>query len=1278
MPQNKSLIIGVAICSLILGLASSGSHPTSGSAGYTGAPGDSTCGQSGCHTGGNASFDGEVIIDGLPATITTGLTYTISVTVTNPNGNATRAGFQMLVLTGTNTNAGTMANESPNTEIKTVFGGKKYFGHSPAQNFPVSNELSFSVDWTAPATVGSNPVIKFYASAVIANGNNSNSMDRVVLTNQIIPIQAGAAPLSVSITSVFGTTCAGVNNGSATAVPAGGTTPYTYVWNNGATGAQVFNLPAGLAIVTVTDNIGSTSTASTNISSPPALMAVASGSVVCQGASNGSAIVIASGGVGGYTYSWSNGGTASTLFNLPAGNYTVTVSDANSCTKTSEASVTTSPPMNLNSSLNHVRCAGGNDGSIILSVTGGVTPYTYLWSNNSTSNVLNNLTAGTYTVTVTDNVLCTKTASYIISQPGPLAVGFTNVVNATCNGYANGSATMNISGGTSSYHYQWSNGASGNGAINTQSNLSAGIYSVTATDFFDCQKTASVTISQPAPINIQVINQVPVSCFGGSNGGISISTNGQSGTVSYLWSNGATTNSLINLSAGQYHLTITDNGNACTQTASYTISQPNPLTLTVFGLTNPSCFGSSDGSAAIVASGGNSNYNYLWSNGGTTAFQNNLGAGTYVVTVTDQLACSATITANLIQPMAVSVNLISTTPASCLGANNGALNIIASNGFGPYQYLWSNGVTTASNINIPAGIYTATVTDSHACSSSGVFEVGTNSTFVLTLEEVANVQCHGDSSGSISLIANPTFTYLWSTGDTGSTLTNIPAGIYNVVATDNAGCQSQPLDITISQSPVIQSILTQSDTLNCPGEQSGLLALTLSGGTGVLSYAWSNNETSLTLDSLTSGTYSISITDSLNCEVDFQYIISETPQIIIEQANIQNVSCFDLSDGQISLIVSGGLDSLSYAWSNNATGNSLSGLNAGNYLVTISDENDCNIIETFSVAEPDSLQTEITVINETASGDNDGSIFINVVGGTSPYSILWSNGETTFTIDSLSSGVYNYEINDTNGCLVSGLVVVNAGNCLLSASYETTPATCSNSYDGVIDLNVTGSNGTFEVVIHSENGIVDSPLDSLTVGIYTLVITDTLACTALLPDIEITSIHPAIILDSLIIINPSTPDSQDGMLSVMLSGGTGTLEYVWTKDGNIIGNEPSVSNLTIGLYNLMVSDAEGCLYSINNIILEATNNSIEEFEKQVFLYPNPVNQQLNITNETGEMISRCDVSNMQGQVVFSQSVQGYESLTFNTDDLGVHEDGVYLIRLVIGGKVIIRKLMIMQ
>jgi len=430
---------------IIFGLSNASQHPISGSSGYTGAPPDSTCGQ--CHTGNNSNLDGSITIDGLPSTIITGETYTLTVTITNPNGNAVKGGFQMVALNGSNGQAGSYGATPPFTSLRNA-GGKIYFGHVNAQNFPGSNELSYSIDWTAPATTGTNPVIKFYAASVIANGADGNQNDRVVLTNLQIPIQSGAQPLEATIENVMDISCFSFQDGTATVSATGGTSPYTYQWSNGVTSMTNTTLPAGPFTVTVTDNVGATSTATETISSPPQIFVNASGSIVCIGASNGTASVLASGGTGGFSYEWNTGDITQNISNLETGTYFVTVTDANNCQATGSATVTESPEMTITFNTEDPQCFGDASGYALATVTGGTAPFTYSWSNGGTNQNIQNVTAGTYIITVTDIAQCTSTNTVTINNPQMIVGSTTIQQNISCFGGNNGVAMVSATGGT--------------------------------------------------------------------------------------------------------------------------------------------------------------------------------------------------------------------------------------------------------------------------------------------------------------------------------------------------------------------------------------------------------------------------------------------------------------------------------------------------------------------------------------------------------------------------------------------------------------------------------------------------------------------------------------------------------------------------------------------------------------------------------------------------------------------------------------------------------------
>ncbi|WP_306354269.1 T9SS type A sorting domain-containing protein, partial [Flavobacterium sp. '19STA2R22 D10 B1'] len=434
--------------------------------------------------------------------------------------------------------------------------------------------------------------------------------------------------------------------------------------------------------------------------------------VPCNGGSNGSATVTVSGGTGAYTYSWSpSGGTAATASGLTAGNYTVTITDANNCTTTQNFTINEPTPMAVTDVQTDVPCNGGSNGSATVTVSGGTGAYTYSWApTGGTAATASGLIAGNYTVTITDASNCTTTQSFTINEPTPITVTAVQT-DVPCNGASNGSATVTVSGGTGAYTYSWS--PSG-GTAATASGLTAGNYTVTITDANSCTTTQSFVINEPTPM-VVVTSQNNVPCNGASNGSATVTVSGGTGAYTYSWSpSGGTAATASGLTAGNYTVTITD-ANNCTTTQSFVINEPAPIAVTATQ-TNVSCNGASNGSATVTVSGGTGAYTYSWSpTGGTAATASGLTAGNYTVTITDANNCTTTQSFVITEPIAVFIN---TQPLSntITAGQNTTFTIGSTNATG-YQWQMStnnggnwNNVSNGGTNPLFAGATTATLT----------------------------------------------------------------------------------------------------------------------------------------------------------------------------------------------------------------------------------------------------------------------------------------------------------------------------------------------------------------------------------------------------------------------------------------------------------------------------------------------------------------------------------------------------------------------------------------
>ncbi len=518
--------------------------------------------------------------------------------------------------------------------------------------------------------------------------------------------------LTVNITG-SDETCIGCCDGSAAANVTGGVGAYTYSWNTSPvqTTATAAGLCAGSYIVNVTDSNGCSATNTVTIGSPACNItaSIVGTDVSCSGNCDGAANLIVSNGTAPYAYSWSNAAVTEDLTNLCAGVYTVTVTDAVSCTAT--GSVTISASNTLTAVITGVTpapCLEICDGIASAFATGGVQPYTYLWDDPSaqTNSIANNLCAGTYTVMVTDAAGCSDTAgATVISNPEIILA--VNTVNSTC-GNADGSATVTVSNGTSPYDYQWSTGDT----LSFADSLASGFYIVTVTDAVGCSNFSNVTISDANGPVITGTSVTGVTCNGGSDGAIIIGVGGGTAPYTYQWSNGSTTQNISNLVAGPYELTVTDAA-GCVLTQSITVTQPDAISLTI-SKQDATC-GNTDGSATVNVSGGTGVYAYAWSTGGTGSTESGLGAGIYYVTVTDANGCVDSAAVAVSNEGGPIITVDSIVDITCDNPSGGSIYITVTGGDEPYNYLWSNNDVTEDIVNVPGGNYNITVTDAAGC-----------------------------------------------------------------------------------------------------------------------------------------------------------------------------------------------------------------------------------------------------------------------------------------------------------------------------------------------------------------------------------------------------------------------------------------------------------------------------------------------------------------------------------------------------------------------------------
>ena len=816
-------------------------------------------------------------------------------------------------------------------------------------------------------------------------------------------------PLAITINRVItNVSCIGGNNGAIDITPSGGTPGYIFSWSHGPTTEDVNTLTAGSYIVTLTDGNGCTLDSTFTVTEPTALVInKAITNVTCNAGNDGAIDITPSGGTLGYTFSWSHGPITEDVGTLTTGNYTVTLTDANGCTLDSTFAVTEPTARVINKAITDVTCKAGIDGTIDITPSGGTPGYTFNWSHGPTTEDVNTLTAGSYTITLTDGNGCTLDSTFAVTEPTALVINKA-ITNATCNAGNNGAIDITPSGGTPGYTFSWSHGPTTED-VNT---LTAGSYTITLTDANGCTLDSTFAVTEPTA---RVINKAitDVTCKAGIDGTIDITPSGGTPGYTFNWSHGPTTEDVNTLTAGSYIVTLTD-GNGCTLDSTFTVTEPTALVINK-AITNVTCNAGNDGAIDITPSGGTLGYTFSWSHGPITEDVGTLTTGNYTVTLTDGNGCTLDSTFTVTEPTALVINKV-ITDVLCNGGNTGAIDITPTGGAGGYTFSWSDGPTTEDVSGLSAGSYTVTLTDANSCTLDSTFTVSEPLTSIIIDRIITVVSTVGGSDGAIDITPSggiPGYTFNWSNGPATEDVSGLSSGIYTVFVTDANNCT---LDSTFYVTEPNQIFIARTITnVSCNGGNNGEIDLYIVGGTPGYTYSWSHGPIIQDVTGLTAGIYSVTVTDALGISVDSTFTVAEPSPMVINRV-ISDVSCFNGSDGTIDVTVSGGTAGYTYSWSHGPINEDVDTLAAGSFTLTVTDANLCTLDSTYIVAEPTALIIDRVITNVSCNSGSDGSIDINVGGGTLDYTFSWSHGPIIEDVGLLTAGSYTVTITDASGC----------------------------------------------------------------------------------------------------------------------------------------------------------------------------------------------------------------------------------------------------------------------
>ncbi|MBK7586872.1 MAG: SprB repeat-containing protein [Bacteroidetes bacterium] len=1013
-------------------------------------------------------------------------------------------------------------------------------------------------------------------------------------------------------------TCNGGIDGSITTTATGGTgiINYNLQPTNQTNNTGLFtNLAANTYTILATDANGCTISTTLAITEPTLLSItnITFTDPTCVPGNDGSMTITASGGTLAYTYNIGGANQASNVFaNLGAGNYTITVTDANGCTATSTQTI--APPNSPTITAvvtTDVDCNGGNNGSITVTATGGLGALSYTLqpvNQNNATGIFTNLAAGVYTMTVADANGCTISSTATIIEPTILSWTATATTDVNCNGGNDGTLTATATGGTGiiNYNLQPTNQTNNTGLF---TNLTAGTYTVTATDVNGCTLTTTLVINQSPALTWTQNTATNITCNGGNDGSITTTATGGTGIINYnLQPTNQTNNTglFTNLAANTYTILATD-ANGCTISTTLTITEPTLLSITNITFTDPTCVPGNDGSMTITASGGTLAYTYNigGANQANNVF-NNLGAGNYTITVTDANGCTATSTQTIAPPNSPTITAVVTTDVDCNGGNNGSITVTATGGLGALNYnLQPVNQNNATGIftNLAAGVYTMTVADANGCTISSTATIIEPTILSWTTTATTDVNCNGGNDGTLTATATGgtgIINYnLQPTNQTNNTglFTNLTAGTYTVTATDANGC-TLTTTLVINQSPALIWTQNTATNITCNGGIDGSITTTATGGTGIINYNLQpTNQTNNTglFTNLAANTYTILATDANGCTISTTLTITEPTLLSITNITFTDPTCVPGNDGSMTITASGG--TLAYTYNiggANQANNVFANLGAGNYTITVTDANGCTATSTQTIAPPNSPTITAVVTTDVAcNGGNNGSITVTATGGLGALNynlqpVNQNNATGIFT--NLAAGVYTMTVADANGCTISSTATIIEPTILSWTSTAITDVNCNGGNDGTLTATATGGTGMINYNLQPTNQTNNTGLfTNLTAGTYTVTATDANGCT--LTTTLVINQSPALIWTQNTATNITCNGGIDGSITTTATGGTGIINYN-LQPTNQTNNTGLFTNLAANTYTILATDANGCTISTTLAITEPTLLSI--------------------------------------------------------------------------------------
>ncbi len=1059
-------------------------------------------------------------------------------------------------------------------------------------------------------------------------------------------------PPSLQSGVITDATCSQENGIVQGIVVNGGQAPFSYEWRNEtdsliASASNIYNIPSGIYNLFVTDNNGCTTNLSIEIGDTPT-PEIIGGEITPSscGKDDGSIRNIeAIGGTGELTYEWQNAsgqtlGESTELLDIPQGNYTLIVTDSNGCQTSATYDITDlEAPILLGGTVENTTCSEANGSIEGVTLEGGVAPFTYQWEDTNGAELsggvytpealeLRDISIGTYSIIVTDSKGCAVSLQFNIEDaPSPQLTEGT-AIETVC-GEANGSiGEVGIEGGTVPFVFEWRNEAGEViGEELTIDNLLTGTYTLQIMDGNGCSDMMEIFVPEITPPQLQGGTIIQTTC-GEENGSI-LEVEILNGTApfEYDWTDEANEEIgeeaiLENVLAGTYGLEVID-ANGCLTSLQWTIGDQAGPQLEGGEIVNATCGNENGEIQSVEVIGGAGELTFEWRDASGEVVGNEMNvsdilAGGYTVFVMDENGCQDELSFVVLDDAAQAIFGGVVHPSNCEEANGSITDVSIEGGVPPYTYEWMDevGENLGENLelmNVGVGNYTLVVTDTDGCLASLDFEMVNKEAPQLSGGMINPSNCE-QADGNITDISieggNAPYTYLW-VNENGETfgeeiaLSNVPQGTYLLTATDVGGCiATLSFEIWDTEAPALSGGLIHATT--CSEENGNIEGVEIIGGNGIINFTWLNSEnsevgTDLNLNNVLEGTYTLIATDEEGCTTELQFEIPNeaAPQIL--EGLVSNARCSEANGGISNVLIEGGMLPYSYLWTDNLSnsyentgtgGANLLNIEAGNYVLIVTDANGCLAeldFEVFDEAGPTALGA---VVSATTCSEANGSIGdVEIQGGTAPFRYEWRDGNGNLiseevTLEGVLAGNYRVQIIDDNGCETALEFEITDIPAPILSEGTANLSSCGNNDGGVTGVKVAGGIEPYTYLWQDENGEVfgeEVDLENVAAGAYTLIVHDANNCQVSLNFNVSDAGAPAI---SGGVANQTICGSEDGQVTgIEVNGGTGTLEVRWTNDaGETIGENLEIFDLMAGIYTFTAEDASGCIASQNFVI----------------------------------------------------------------------------------------------